>query len=107
MKLHTLALAATLAFAGTAFAAPNEAAPAAASPKVTHVAKVKHHAKKHTVHHQAKAVQHTAVKRHTPTTVTRGQQLQDQSASAPSDVNSGSRSARMEEALQKSRATRG
>lgn len=108
MKFHTLALAATLAFSGAAFAAPNDPAPAPVKRNVTHVVKVKPHAGKHAKRHHGKAVHHAAaMKHHEAMHGAHRQQGQDHMTAPASDMNSGSRAARMDEALQKFRASRG
>jgi hypothetical protein len=91
MKFHAMAVAATLVFVGTAFAAPT-AAPAPVSRNVTKVVRVKHHAEKN------------AMKHHANMRGVRRQRLDE--VSAP-ESNSGGRAVRMDEALQKFRSNRG
>lgn len=103
MKFHTLALAAALAFGGAAFAADTAMAPV--SPDTTHVVKVKPHATRHAARHHRKAVRHVAVKHHKAMRLARHHAMHEQSASVRTDVNGGSRDARMDEALQKFRSS--
>jgi Spy/CpxP family protein refolding chaperone len=107
MKFHTLALAAALAFSGAAFAAPKNTAMAPVSPDTTHVVKVKPHATRHAVRHQHKAVRHVAAKHHKSVHQARQHAMHERSASVRTDVNGGSRDARMDEALQKFRSSHG
>ena len=103
MKFHTLALAAALVFGGAAFAAPNATAMAPVNRDTTHVVKVKPHMTKHAVRHHHKAVRHAATKHHKSV----HQTMHEQAVSVRSDVNSGNRGARMDEALQKFRSSHG
>ena len=106
MKFQTLALAAALAFGGAAIAAPNDTGTSPARTKLSHSVKVKHHATKHAVRHHAKAVRHAARKQHHKAVkVSRHHQMHDRAASIPTDVNSGSRETRMDEALRKFRTS--
>jgi Spy/CpxP family protein refolding chaperone len=107
MKFHTFALAAALAFSGAAFAAPKNTAMAPVSPDTTHVVKVKPHATRHAVRHQHKAVRHVAAKHHKSVHQARQHAMHERSASVRTDVNGGSRDARMDEALQKFRSSHG
>lgn len=107
MKFHTLALAAALAFSGAAFAAQNDTTMAPVSPDTTHVVKVKPHATRHAVRHHHKAVRHVAIKHHKGVHVARHHAMHEHTASVRADVDANSRGARMDEALQKFRASRG
>lgn len=107
MKFQILALAAALAFGGAAFAADTSVAPV--SPDSTHVVKVKPHATRHATRHAArhhrKVVRHVAVKHQKAAHLARHHAMHEQSASVRTDVNGGSRDARMDEALQKFRSS--
>lgn len=103
MKFHTLALAAALAFGGAAFAAPNDTAKSTSAHEFSHSVKAKRHAVKHAARHHTKAVRHAA-KHHKAMHTAKRQHMRDHSASVQTDVNSGSREARMEEALRKFRS---
>ncbi|MBC7437301.1 MAG: hypothetical protein H7332_14690 [Bdellovibrionales bacterium] len=107
MKFHNLALAAALVFGGAAFAAPNATAMAPVNRDTTHVVKVKPHMTKHAVRQHHKAVRHAATKHHKGVHLTRHQTMHEHAASVRSDVNSGNRGARMDEALQKFRSSHG
>ena len=103
MKVHTLALAAALAFGGAAFAAPNDTVNSPTAHEFSHSVKARHQAKTHAVRHHTKAVRHAA-KHHKAMHTAKRQHMRDHSASVQTDVNSGSREARMEEALRKFRS---
>lgn len=105
MKFQTLALAAALAFGGAAIAAPNDTAKSPTSPNLTHSVKVKHHATKHAVRHHTQAVRHAAKKQRKAIKVAKHHHMQERSASLRTDVNSGSREGRMDEALRKFRTS--
>lgn len=89
MKFHTLALAAAMTFAGAAFAAP-----------VHHA----HHA--HHVHHASmKHHKMVATKHHRAMHLARHHEMRETTASVRTDVNAGNRDVRMDQALQKYRAS--
>ena len=92
MKFHTLALAAAMTFAGAAFAAPMH--------KAVHHAHHMHHASMK--HHKMVATKH-----HRAMHLARHHEMRETTASVRTDVNAGSRDGRMDQALQKYRASRG
>lgn len=103
MKFHTLALAAALAFSGAAFAAPNDTAKSPSAHEFSHSVKAKRHAVKHAARHHKQAVRHAAKHRNAMHTAQR-HHIRDHAASVQTDVNSGNREARMDEALRKFRS---
>jgi hypothetical protein len=107
MKIHTLALAAALTFAGAVFAAPSDTATAPVNPAATtaparHAARHLHRTVRHASvkHHKIVAMKH-----HHATHMARHHGARETTASASTDVNAGSRDARMEQALQKFRSS--
>jgi hypothetical protein len=88
MKFHTLALAAAMTFTGAAFAAPM------------------HHA--HHMHHASmKHHRIVAMKHHHTMHMARRHEMRETTASVRTDMNADSRDVRMEQALQKYRASHG